>query len=94
MEGALRVIRFAREHGRPFLGTCGGCQHAVLEFARNVLKISGAGHAEVDPSTPEPVITNLVNSINLMQTSSRHQVQQLAGFDEGAGEISYHRFRS
>ncbi len=41
MEGALRVIRFARENDRPFLGTCGGCQHAVLEFARNVLNISG-----------------------------------------------------
>jgi CTP synthase (UTP-ammonia lyase) len=63
MEGALRVIRFAREQGRPFLGTCGGCQHAVLEFARNVLHISGAGHTEVDPSTPEPVITGLTCSL-------------------------------
>ena len=63
MEGALRVIRFAREQGRPFFGTCGGCQHAVLEFARNVLKISGAGHAEVDPSTAEPVINSLVCSL-------------------------------
>lgn len=63
MEGALRVIRFAREQGRPFLGTCGGCQHAVLEFARNVLKISGAGHTEVDPSTSEPVISHLACSL-------------------------------
>jgi CTP synthase (UTP-ammonia lyase) len=63
MEGALRVIRFAREQGRPFLGTCGGCQHAALEFARNVLKISGAGHAEVDPSTAEPVINSLACSL-------------------------------
>jgi CTP synthase (UTP-ammonia lyase) len=59
MEGALRVIRFARENQRPFLGTCGGCQHAVLEFARNVLDISAAGHAESDPTTSEPVITSL-----------------------------------
>lgn len=58
-EGALRVIRFARENRRPFLGTCGGCQHAVLEFARNVLSISAAGHKESDPATSEPVITNL-----------------------------------
>lgn len=59
MDGALRVIRYAREMRRPFLGTCGGCQHAVLEFARNVLKIADAGHKESDPDTPEPVIANL-----------------------------------
>src|SRR5438094_296218 len=33
--GALGAIRFARETRRPFLGTCGGFQHAVIEFARN-----------------------------------------------------------
>jgi len=37
MDGALRGIRFARETHRPFLGTCGGFQHAILEFARSVL---------------------------------------------------------
>jgi CTP synthase (UTP-ammonia lyase) len=63
MDGALRVIRFARENDRPFLGTCGGCQHAVLEFARNVLNISAAGHKEDDPATAEPVITNLACSL-------------------------------
>jgi CTP synthase (UTP-ammonia lyase) len=60
MDGALRVIRFAREYGRPFFGSCGGCQHAVLEFARNVQHIGGAGHKETHPTTSEPVITNLV----------------------------------
>jgi CTP synthase (UTP-ammonia lyase) len=63
MEAALRVIRFARENNRPFLGTCGGCQHAVLEFARNVLHIANAGHKESDPTTAEPVITNLACSL-------------------------------
>ncbi len=63
MEGALRAIRFAREQNRPYLGTCGGCQHAILEFARNVLKIADAGHTECDPSTAQPVITNLACSL-------------------------------
>lgn len=63
MEGALRAIRFARENNRPYLGTCGGCQHAILEFARNVLKIADAGHLESDPSTSEPVITSLACSL-------------------------------
>ena len=41
--GALAAIRSARESRRPFLGTCGGFQHAVLEYVRHVL-----GHAEAD----------------------------------------------
>ncbi len=59
MDGALRAIRFARETNRPYLGSCGGCQHAIIEYARNVLHIANAGHTEVDPSTSEPVISNL-----------------------------------
>jgi CTP synthase (UTP-ammonia lyase) len=47
-EGALCAIRFAREEGIPFLGTCGGFQHAVLEYARTVLGWSDATHAELD----------------------------------------------
>src|SRR5690242_14160890 len=35
MDGALAAIRFARERGVPFLGTCGGFQHALIEYARN-----------------------------------------------------------
>jgi CTP synthase (UTP-ammonia lyase) len=59
MGGALDAIRFAREAGRPFLGTCGGFQHAVLEYARNVLGYSGAAHAEVDPDAEMPWIAPL-----------------------------------
>src|ERR1700681_764391 len=29
MEGVLNAIRFARENNLPFLGTCGGFQHAL-----------------------------------------------------------------
>jgi CTP synthase (UTP-ammonia lyase) len=49
MEGALRAVRFAREKRRPFLGTCGGFQHAVIEYARNVLGWTNADHAETAP---------------------------------------------
>ncbi|XUA17652.1 CTP synthase C-terminal region-related (seleno)protein [Citrobacter sp. OP27] len=47
-EGALTAIRYARENSIPFLGTCGGFQHAILEYARNVLGWSDAAHAETD----------------------------------------------
>src|SRR5262245_9467772 len=44
-EGALLGIRFAREQGIPFLGTCGGFQHAILEYAHTVWGMSDAAHA-------------------------------------------------
>jgi len=46
MDGALRAIRHARETGLPLLGTCGGFQHVVLEYARHVLGVADAQHAE------------------------------------------------
>ena len=49
LDGALAGIRWARKGQVPFLGTCAGFQHGVLEFARNVLGISGAAHAEYGP---------------------------------------------
>ncbi len=63
MEGALRAIRFAREAGRPFLGTCGGFQHAVVEYARNVLGWADAEHAETAPDAARPVIVPLACSL-------------------------------
>ena len=56
---ALAAIRFARERPRPFLGTCGGFQHALLEYAQNVVGMANATHAELDPSAPDPLIAPL-----------------------------------
>lgn len=50
MAGALAAIRYAREQSVPFLGTCGGFQHALIEFARNVAGIRDADHAETAPA--------------------------------------------
>lgn len=59
MDGALRAIQFARENSKPFLGTCGGFQHAVIEYARNVLGWTDAEHAESAPDAARPVISLL-----------------------------------
>lgn len=59
MEGALRAIRFARETPRPFLGTCGGFQHALIEYAREVLGWRDADHAETDPDGTRLVVSRL-----------------------------------
>ena len=56
IEGKIDAVRFARENKLPFLGICLGMQMAVIEFARNVLKLKNANSTEMDPATPHPVI--------------------------------------
>jgi CTP synthase (UTP-ammonia lyase) len=65
--GALAAIRFARVNGRPFLGTCGGFQHAMLEYAGSVWRIGHAAHAEMEPGAADPVIAPL--SCSLVEAS-------------------------
>lgn len=67
MEGALLAIRRARESAVPFLGTCGGFQHAVVEYARNVLGWADAQHAETAPGAARAVISPLACA--LVETS-------------------------
>ena len=62
-KGALAAIRYAREGGLPFLGTCGGFQHALLEYARNVCGMSEAEHAETHPGAPLRLIAPLACSL-------------------------------
>jgi CTP synthase (UTP-ammonia lyase) len=57
--GALKAIQFARENAVPFLGTCGGYQHALLEFAHNVLNYQEADHAETNPDATMPLVAPL-----------------------------------
>jgi CTP synthase (UTP-ammonia lyase) len=59
MAGVLDAIRFAREERVPLLATCGGFQHVVLEFARNVMGFEDAQHAEYDPYASRLIIARL-----------------------------------
>lgn len=56
VEGKIEVVRWARESGTPFLGICLGLHAAVMEYARNVLKLRGANSTEFMPRTKHPVI--------------------------------------
>jgi CTP synthase (UTP-ammonia lyase) len=61
--GAIAAVRWARENGVPFLGTCAGFQHAVLEFARDVCGVAGAQHAETSPEAEDLLIVPLACSL-------------------------------
>jgi CTP synthase len=56
IDGKIEAVRYARENDVPHLGLCLGFQMAVVEYARNVLELSGAHSAEIDADTPHPVI--------------------------------------
>ena len=58
-EAVIAAISQARREDRPFLGTCAGFQHAILEFARHELGIESAESSEDNPNTPTPVIDAL-----------------------------------
>ena len=56
VEGKIMPVRYAREHGIPYLGICLGMQVAVIEFARNVAGLEDAQSTEFRADTPHPVI--------------------------------------
>jgi CTP synthase len=56
IEGKITTVQYARENKIPFLGICLGMQIAVIEFARNVLKLEDANSTEMNPETSNPVI--------------------------------------
>lgn len=91
-DGAISAIREARERNIPFLGTCGGCQHAILEYARNVLGLREAGHAETHPKTQVPLITplfcSLVDKTDTIRLVDDSLIAKLYGMNEISEE--YH----
>ncbi len=75
MEGVLNAIRYVRETNRPFLGTCGGFQHALIEYARNVCGIYDSDHAETNPEANSLIVTPLACS--LVGTSGQIETDRL-----------------
>src|SRR5690554_229553 len=66
IEGKIDAVRFVRENNIPFLGICLGMQMAVIEYARNVLKLKEANSMEMDENTPDPVINLMASQKNVV----------------------------
>ncbi len=84
-DGALAAAKTAREHGIPFLGTCGGFQHALIEFARDVCGLQGAENAEVTPDAAEQLIILLECSLKGHEEAVMVVPGTLAAKISGAG---------
>ena len=90
--GALTAVRSARERRVPFLGTCGGFQHTVLEIARDVCGLTGVAHGENEPDADDlvviPLACSLVGHEGLVHVRSGSRAEEILG---GEGSIErYH----
>ena len=56
VEGMIHACKYARVNKVPYLGICLGMQIAIIEFARDVLKLKEANSTEFNLNTPDPVI--------------------------------------
>ncbi|MFI9048274.1 hypothetical protein [Streptomyces sp. NPDC053427] len=92
--GVLAAIRTAREGGIPFLGTCGGFQHTLLEFARTVCGMTHAGHAENDPEIADadavvlPLACSLVGHEGTVSITPGSRAARLLGVERA--QARYH----
>ena len=87
-DGALNSIRFAREQGWPFIGTWGGFQHALLEYARNVLGIRDAEHEETAPNASTLIISKLACSLDNKTQKLKIFAGSLVHQAYGRGEVT------
>jgi CTP synthase (UTP-ammonia lyase) len=77
-QGAINGIRFARENKIPFLGTCGGFQHAVIEFAKNEL-----GENSTDLIVPLICsLKGIETTIHLKENSKVYEIYQKNKIEE------------
>ena len=88
MDGALEAIRFARENNIPFLGTCGGFQHALIEYGRNVLGFANADHAESNPDANFLLIAPLACALRETATDIHLQTNSRARAIYGREKVS------
>jgi CTP synthase len=80
IEGKIRAARYARETGIPYLGLCLGMQIATIEFARNVLGLTGANSTEFVENNAHPVIH--------LQETQRHVKRKGGSMRLGAQECA------
>lgn len=66
-EGVYDLIKWSRENNFPLLGSCGGFQYMVVEYARNVLGFSKAAHQESNPNEEQLIISKLTCSLKGQQ---------------------------
>ncbi len=81
IEGKLAALRFARENGIPSLGLCLGLQCMVIEFARDVVGLSGASSTEFNPDTEYPVIATMAEQVDILASGDMGHTMRLGLYE-------------
>jgi len=63
MRNTIDTITYARENMIPTFGNCGGFQHMIIEFAKNVCGVTNADHEETNPDSSDILIKRLTCSL-------------------------------
>jgi CTP synthase len=77
-EGKIEAVKFAREREVPFFGICFGMQMAVIEAARNLAGLSGAGSTEFGQPR-HPVIALMTEWVKGNDVQRRNREADLGG---------------
>jgi len=80
IEGKILAIQYVREHNIPFLGICYGMQMAIVEYARNVLRLEGAHTTEINPETEHPIIDILPEQKKNLNEKNFGGTMRLGGY--------------
>ncbi|MBS2964684.1 CTP synthase [Actinocrinis puniceicyclus] len=66
IDGKINAAKYAREHKLPTLGLCLGLQCMVIEAARHLAGLEGAGSSEFDEQTAHPVISTMADQVDIV----------------------------
>jgi CTP synthase len=80
VEGKIKAIQFCRENKIPYFGLCYGMQLMVIEFARNVLKLTEANTTEINRETKNPVIDIMPDQKNNLADSNYGATMRLGAY--------------
>ena len=95
VEGKIRAVKFAREHGIPYLGICLGMQIAVIELARHKVGLVDANSTEFNPQTQAPVVALVNEWVDRDgQIEQRDQQTELGGSMRLGGQVCHLRIDS
>jgi CTP synthase len=81
IEGKLAALRFAREQGIPTLGLCLGLQCMVIEYARDVVGLTGASSTEFNPDTEFPVIATMAEQVDILAAGDMGHTMRLGLYE-------------
>ncbi len=96
IEGKLKVIEYARTKKIPYFGICYGMQLAVLEYARNVLKLSSVSTEEIDPKAKHLVIGIMPEQREKLAKQDMGGTMRLGAYEAviKKGTQAYHAYKS